>query len=215
RIRIIVPLLGGGFGSKTYAKIEPLAGALARITGRPVRLALSADDAFRTVRRCDSRVRVRLGFRRDGSCVAALCRAEFDVGAYADIGPRIIQKGTYTATGPYRVPHVLLHSDAVYTNTTPGGAFRGCGVPQIAWAVESLIDDAADRLGRDPVDLRRQNLLAHGEEFAAGDTPVDGKFEESLAQAAEAIRWSESGAADSGRGIAMMMNASGAPAGSR
>jgi len=211
RIRIIVPLLGGGFGSKTYAKIEPLAGALARITGRPVRLALSADEAFRTVRRCDARVRVRLGFRRDGALVAAQCEAQWDVGAYADIGPRIIQKGTYTATGPYRVPHVLLHSDAVYTNTTPGGAFRGFGVPQIAWAVESLIDDAALRLGRDPVELRRQNLFAHGEEFARGETPIDGKFEESLARAAEAIRWSEAVLADRGRGIAMMMKASVAP----
>src|SRR5262245_3272965 len=211
RIRIIVPLVGGGFGSKTYAKIEPLACALARITGRPVRLALSADEAFRTVRRCDARVRVRLGFRRDGALVAAECHAQFDVGAYADIGPRIIQKGTYTATGPYRVPHVLLHSDAVYTNTTPGGAFRGFGVPQIAWAVESLLDDAAARLGRDPVELRRQNLFAHGEEFAPGETPIDGKFEESLARAAEAIRWSEAVAADRGRGIAMMMKASVAP----
>ena len=211
RIRIIVPLLGGGFGSKTYAKIEPIVGALARLAGRPVRLALSADDAFRTVRRCDARVRARLGFRRDGSLLASECHADFDVGAYADIGPRIIQKGTYTATGPYRVPHVLLHSNAVYTNTTPGGAFRGFGVPQIAWAVESLMDDAARRLDRDPVELRRQNLLSHGEEFAPGDTPIDGKFEESLSRAAEAIRWTEASAADRGRGVAMMMKASIAP----
>ncbi|HXJ84641.1 MAG TPA: xanthine dehydrogenase family protein molybdopterin-binding subunit [Candidatus Methylomirabilis sp.] len=210
RIRIIVPLLGGGFGSKTYAKIEPIAGALARIAGRPVRLALSADDAFRTVRRCDARVRVRLGFHRDGALLAAECHADFDVGAYADIGPRIIQKGTYTATGPYRVPHVRLHSNGVYTNTTPGGAFRGFGVPQIAWAVESLMDDAARRLDRDPVELRRQNLLAHGEEFAPGDTPIDGKFEESLTRAAEAIRWTQA-AADRARGVAMMMKASIAP----
>src|SRR5262249_39516004 len=112
RIRIIVPLVGGGFGSKTYAKIEPIVGALARIAGRPVRLALSAEEAFRTVRRCDARVSVRLGLRRDGLVLAAECRADFDVGAYADIGPRIIQKATYTATGPYRVPHVRLHSNA-------------------------------------------------------------------------------------------------------
>ena len=211
RIRIVVPLLGGGFGGKTYAKIEPIAAALARIARRPVRLALSVDDAFRTVRRCDARVRVRLGFRRDGFLLAVECHADFDVGAYADIGPRIIQKGTYTATGPYRVPHVLLHSNAVYTNTTPGGAFRGFGVPQIAWAVESLMDDAAAGLDRDPVELRRQNLLAHGEEFAAGDTPIDGKFEESLARAAEGIRWTQTAAAGRGRGVAMMMKASIAP----
>lgn len=208
RIRIVVPHLGGGFGGKTYAKLEPVTAVLARLTGRPVRLALSAEEAFRTVRRCDARVRVRLGFRRDGRLVAAECEADFDVGAYADIGPRIIQKGTYTATGPYRIPHVRLHSTAVYTNTTPGGAFRGFGVPQLAWALESLVDEAARRLDRDPVDLRRQNLLAHGEEYAPGDTPIDGKFEESLARAAEAIGWTQEAPPGRARGLAMMMKAS-------
>jgi CO/xanthine dehydrogenase Mo-binding subunit/aerobic-type carbon monoxide dehydrogenase small subunit (CoxS/CutS family) len=211
RIRIVVPMVGGGFGSKTYAKLEPITAILARAAGRPVRLAISAEDAFRTVRRCDARTRVRLGFRRDGTLMAVDCHADFDVGAYADIGPRIIQKGTYTATGPYRVGHVRLASTAVYTNTTPGGAFRGFGVPQLAWAVESLVDEAARRLDRDPVELRRQNLLAHGEEFAPGDTPIDGKFEESLSRAAEAIGWTQALAADRGRGVAMMLKASIAP----
>jgi CO/xanthine dehydrogenase Mo-binding subunit len=211
RIRIVVPHLGGGFGSKTYAKLEPLAAALARVAGRPVRLAASAAEAFRTARRCSSRVTVRVGFARDGSIVAVDCRADFDVGAYADIGPRVIQKATYTATGPYRVPHVSLDARAVYTNTTPGGAFRGFGVPQLAWALESLMDVAADRLGRDPVDLRRQNFLAHGEEFAPGDTPIDGKLEESLSRAADAIQWTAPLAADRGRGIAAMLKASIAP----
>jgi len=211
RIRIVVPHLGGGFGSKTYAKLEPLAAVLARAAGRPVRLAASAAEAFRTVRRCSSRVTVRVGFARDGTLVAVDCRADFDVGAYADIGPRVIQKATYTATGPYRVPHVSLDARAVYTNTTPGGAFRGFGVPQLAWALESLIDVVADRLGRDPVDLRRQNLLAHGEEFAPGDTPIDGKLEESLGRAAEAIQWTAPLAPGRGRGIAAMLKASIAP----
>ena len=211
RIRIVVPLVGGGFGSKTYAKLEPVTAALARAAGRPVRLAISAEEAFRTVRRCDTRAAVRLGFRRDGMLLAVDCHADFDVGAYADIGPRIVQKGTYTAAGPYRVAHVRLASTAVYTNTTPGGAFRGFGVPQLAWAVESLVDEAARRLDRDPVELRRQNLLALGEEFAPGDTPIDGKFEESLSRAAEAIGWTRAVAAGRGRGVAMMLKASIAP----
>jgi CO/xanthine dehydrogenase Mo-binding subunit len=211
RIRVVVPHLGGGFGSKTYAKLEPLAAILARTAGRPVRLAASIPEAFQTVRRCASRVAVRVGFRRDGSLVAVECDASYDVGAYADIGPRVVQKGTYTATGPYRVPHVTLDSRAVYTNTTPGGAFRGFGVPQLAWAIESLFDVAAVRLDRDPVDLRRQNFLAHGEEFAPGDTPIDGKLEESLGRAAEAIGWTQARAADRGRGVAAMLKASVAP----
>ena len=211
RIRIVVPHLGGGFGSKTYAKLEPLAAALARAAGRPVRLAASAAEAFRIVRRCSARVTVRAGFGRDGTLRAVECRADFDVGAYADIGPRVIQKATYTATGPYRVRHVSLDARAVYTNTTPGGAFRGFGVPQLAWALESLMDVAADRLGRDPVDLRQQNLLAHGEDFAPGDTPIDGKLEESVGRAADAIRWTAPLAAGRGRGLAAMLKASIAP----
>jgi len=211
RIRVVVPHLGGGFGSKTYAKLEPLAATLAHAAGRPVRLAASVPEAFQTVRRCAARVAVRVGFRRDGALLAVECDADYDVGAYADIGPRVVQKGTYTATGPYRVPHVKLASRAVYTNTTPGGAFRGFGVPQLAWALELLFDVAADRLDRDPVDLRRQNFLAHGEEFAPGDTPIDGKLEESLGRAAEAIGWSQRAAADRGRGVAAMLKASVAP----
>ena len=211
RIRVVVPHLGGGFGSKTYAKLEPLAAVLAHVAGRPVRLASSVAEAFQTVRRCAARVRVRVGFRRDGALVGMECDADYDVGAYADIGPRVVQKGTYTATGPYRVPAVRLDARAVYTNTTPGGAFRGFGVPQLVWALESLFDVAADRLGRDPVELRRQNLLAHGEEFAPGDTPIDGKLEESLGRAAEAIGWTQAGAADRGRGVAAMLKASVAP----
>jgi len=211
RIRVIVPHLGGGFGSKTYAKLEPLAAALARVAARPVRLAASVPEAFQTVRRCAARVHVRVGFRRDGALVAVECDADYDVGAYADIGPRVVQKATYTATGPYRVPHVALDARAVYTNTTPGGAFRGFGVPQLAWALESVLDVAADRLGRDPVELRRQNFLAHGEEFAPGDTPIDGKLEESLSRAAAAIGWRQAGAADRGRGVAAMLKASVAP----
>ena len=211
RIRIVVPHLGGGFGGKTYAKLEPLAAALAHAARRPVRLVASVEDAFRTVRRCSSRVRVRMGFHADGRLLAMECEADFDVGAYADIAPRVVQKGTYTTTGPYRVPHVRLHSNAVYTNTTPGSAFRGFGVPQIAWAVESMMDVAADRLGRDPVDLRRQNLLGRGDEFARGDTPVDGKLEASLDRLAEAIRWQEAAAPGRARSVAAMMNASVAP----
>src|SRR5207302_1079466 len=87
RIRIVVPHLGGGFGSKTYAKLEPLAAALAHAAGRPVRLAASAAEAFQTVRRCSARVTMRVGFGGDGTLAAVHCDAQYDVGAYADIGP--------------------------------------------------------------------------------------------------------------------------------
>src|SRR5688500_20069616 len=93
-------------------------------------------------------------------------------------------------TCPYLCANFVLHSNAVYTNTTPGGAFRGFGVPQIVWAVESMMDVAADRLGRDPVDLRRGNLLAHGEEFAPATRRGTGKLQEGPTGEREATRGS-------------------------
>src|SRR4029434_2315804 len=83
--------------------------------------------------------------------------------------------------------------------------------PSLAWAFGALFAVAAERLDRDPVELRRQNFLAHGEEFAPGDTPIDGKLEESLGRAAETIGWTQAGAGDRGRGVAAMLKASVAP----
>ena len=212
RIRIVVPLLGGLRRQDLREDRAHRERARARgVAARAPRHLRGGCLPHRPTLRCPRARQARIEARRPPR--AAECSADFDVGAYADIGPRIIQKGTYTATGPYRVAHVALSSRAVYTNTTPGGAFRGFGVPQLAGACESLIDDAARRLDRYPVDLRRQNLLAHGEEFAPGDTPIDGKFEESLNRAAEAIRWTRTArGADRGRGVAMMMKASIGPA---
>jgi CO/xanthine dehydrogenase Mo-binding subunit len=211
RIRLIVPYLGGGFGAKTYAKMEPIAIALSRLVGRPVKVAASIQDAFKIVRRCEAKVRMRIGLRRDGVLEGIEVDAYYNLGAYADIGPRVVQKGVYTATGPYRFPAFRINGYAVYTNTTPGGAFRGFGVPQLVWAMESLLDDAARRLQSDPVDLRRRNLLRKGDEFAPGDRPIDGDYEESLRLAAAGIGWQDPPPARGARGLAMMLKASLAP----
>jgi CO/xanthine dehydrogenase Mo-binding subunit len=212
RIRVVVPLVGGGFGSKTYAKLEPITAILARAAGRPVRLAISAEDAFRTVRRCDARSSVRLGFRRDGTLAGGRLSRATSTSAPTRTSARASSRRGRT---PRPVPIASPTSAWAAPPSTPtrhlaapsaASACRSC-----AWAVESLMDEAARRLDRDPVELRRQNLLAHGEEFAAGDTPIDGKFEESLSRAAEAIGWTQARAADRGRGVAMMIKASIAP----
>lgn len=210
RIRIIVPYLGGGFGAKTYAKLEPIAVALSRLVGRPVRVAASIHEVFKITRRCEARVQMRIGLAWDGGLLALDCDVHFNVGAYADITPRIVQKGAYTVSGPYRVSAQRVDSYAVYTNTTPGGAFRGFGAPQLAWPLESLLDEAAERLGCDPVDLRRRNLLRRGDEFAPGETPVDGDYAESLDRATAAIGW-ERPRAGRGVGVAMSLKASLSP----
>ncbi len=210
RIRIIVPYLGGGFGAKTYAKLEPLAVALSRRIGRPVCVLASIGEVFKIIRRCEARVSMQVGLDRSGRLLALDCTVHYNVGAYADITPRVVQKGGYTVSGPYRFRATRVNSYAVYTNTTPGGAFRGFGVPQLAWPLESLLDEAAGRLGLDPVAIRRQNLLAKGDEFATGETPVDGDFAESLDRVAKAISWPRAPERH-GVGVAMMMKASLSP----
>jgi len=113
---------------QTYAKLEPITSVLARLVRRPVRLAISAQDASAPCAAATPRAGAP-GAPPDGRLLAAECIADFDVGALCRHRPRIIQKGTYTATGPYRIPNVVLHSQAVYTNTTPGGAFAASACP--------------------------------------------------------------------------------------
>ena len=176
RVQVIVPYLGGAYGNKSYTKIEPLVVALARKVGCPVRLALTVEESFKTVRRAAARVRLKTGVKRDGTIVARQCTAHYQIGAYADVGPRVAQKAGYTAGGPYRIPHLHIDTYAVYSNTVNSVAFRGYGVPQLAWAYESQMDIMAERLGLDPLDMRLKNLLRRGEMFAPGDLPIDADF---------------------------------------
>src|SRR6516164_611715 len=125
----------------------------------PVRLALTVEESFKTVRRAAARVRLKTGVKRDGTIVARQCTAHYQIGAYADVGPRVVQQAGYTAGGPYRIPHLHIDTYAVYSNTVNSVAFRGYGVPQLAWAYESQMDIMAERLGLDPLDMRLKNLL--------------------------------------------------------
>jgi CO/xanthine dehydrogenase Mo-binding subunit len=180
RVRVIVPPVGGGFGGKTYAKVEPLAALLAQRTRRPVKLVLSREEEFVTNSKHQSFIRLRTGVRADGTIVARHVDALFNAGAYADISPRLIKNGGYGAVGPYRIPHVHVDSRAVYTNLPSSGAFRGYGVAQGAWAYETQMDIIAAELGIDPVELRRRNLLGEGDTFATGEALHDVRFREVL-----------------------------------
>ncbi|HEY7711733.1 MAG TPA: xanthine dehydrogenase family protein molybdopterin-binding subunit [Candidatus Entotheonella sp.] len=211
RVQVIVPYLGGAYGNKSYTKLEPLTVALSRRVGRPVRLAFSVEESFKIVRRAAARVRIKTGMRHDGTMVARHCTAYYQIGAYADVGPRVVQKAGYTAGGPYRIPHLHIDTHAVYSNTVNSVAFRGYGVPQLAWAYESQMDMMAERLGLDALDIRLKNLLHRGEPFAPGDLPIDCDFHGSLKRAAEAIGWHQPTPAGRGRGLACVIKAPLAP----
>jgi CO/xanthine dehydrogenase Mo-binding subunit len=191
RIRVIVPYVGGGYGGKLYVKAEPISAALSWMTRRPVKLALSVNESFKTVTRHPARVTVKTGVTKEGKLIARDCQVYMDTGAYADAGPRVTQKAAYRALGPYRIPHAKVEAYGVYTNTVPAGAFRGFGALQVTWAYESQMDMIADRLGIDPLDFRVKNLLKKGDLYTVGDTPVDVDLKEGLLKVADAIKWKE------------------------
>lgn len=124
-VRVIVPYIGGGFGSKSYTKMEPITAALARKAGRPVRIVNRVDEAMVTTRRHNMTCSMRTAATRDGRVVARQCRIWLDTGAYADNGPRVAATAGDAAPGPYRWQAVDVDAWAIYTNTPPAGSYRG------------------------------------------------------------------------------------------
>ena len=123
RIRVRVPYLGGGYGAKLYAKLEPLVTVLALITRKPVRYALTREEEFLTITKHKVVTKIKTAIK-NGAMTARKCEVFWDTGAYAEIGPRIGHKSGYTSAGPYRIPNVWIDSYCVYTNKVPAGAFR-------------------------------------------------------------------------------------------
>ena len=202
RVRVVVPLVGGAYGGKLYVKTEPIAAALSWKSGRPVKIALSVSESFKTVTRHPARVRIKTGVNKDGRLTTRECEIYMDTGAYADAGPRVTQKAGYRSLGPYRIPRTKVDAHGVYTNTVPAGAFRGFGAVQVTWAYESQMDLIAERMGVDRLEFRLKNLLKKGEAYTPGDTPVDCDLKEGLLKVAEALDWKrKSSSPNTGKGL--------------
>ena len=169
RVRIIPSVVGGGFGGKLDQSIQPLLAVAAWVTGQPVRITYDRPESMATTtKRHASEIEASFGFSKDGTLSAARIHGDFDTGAYASWGPTVAGRVPVHATGPYRVPAVRATSAAWYTNAPPAGAFRGFGVPQIALAHEALMDEAADRLGIDRLEIRYGNAIRAGDTTATG-----------------------------------------------
>lgn len=208
RVRIVAPDPGGGFGGKGWPKVEPLMAWLALRLGRPVRLVLTLEETFQAARRASARIHARTGFSKDGRIIFQDVEANFLLGAYVDIGTRVVSKASYSACGPYRSPHARIRARALRSHTAPSTAFRGFGTPQASWAVESQLNEAAAALGIDPVEIRRRNVPAKGEAFNPHDTPADGDWYAALSKAASSIRWDTPLAPNRGRGISLGLKSS-------
>jgi CO/xanthine dehydrogenase Mo-binding subunit len=208
KVRVHAPDPGGAFGGKQHAKYEPLLALLAVRLQCPVRLELTLSETFQAVRRTAFQIRLRSGFASDGTLRFQDAECNALVGAYADIAPRVVSKACYFMCGPYLVPTARIHARALLSHTPPATAFRGFGTPQVAWALESQMDEAARRLGIDRLEIRLKNLARAGEQFIPGDKPADGNWPQALRRAAAAIGWGTPMAPGRGLGIAVGVKAS-------
>jgi CO/xanthine dehydrogenase Mo-binding subunit len=169
KVRVIGTLIGGGFGGKEDIAAQIHVALLARATGRPVKMLYSRHESmiFHPKRHATV-IRIKTGAKKDGTLTAVRAEIFGDSGAYASLGDKVMTRAATHAAGPYAVPNVKIDCYAMYTNNPPAGAFRGFGVTQSAFAVESNMDILANELGMDPVELRRKNALQVGATTSTG-----------------------------------------------
>jgi CO/xanthine dehydrogenase Mo-binding subunit/aerobic-type carbon monoxide dehydrogenase small subunit (CoxS/CutS family) len=202
RVRIIGTLIGGGFGGKEDIAGQIHAALLAQATGRPVKMLYKRSESliFHPKRHA-VQFKVKVGAKRDGTFTAMRVELWGDTGAYASLGDKVMTRAATHASGPYEVPHVKIDCYAVYTNNIPSGAFRGFGVTQSCFAVESAIDELAHLLNMDPIELRRKNALRVGSitntgaliRESAGLLQCIDKVQGELAQQGTPLAWREDG----------------------
>ena len=170
--------------------MQPIAAALARATGRPVKITLSQDEDFEAMRaRHPARIHMKTGATRDGTLVARQYDIVLDGGAYADDSPVVAGAAIVMGRGPYRIANVRGMARAVYTNKLRSGAFRGFGNPQITFAGEQQIDELAGRLGLDPIEMRLKNAIRTGDRYIGGVTIPASGLVECLEKVRDASRW--------------------------
>jgi len=163
QVRVRGPLIGGGFGGKEDIAGQIHAALLSRATRKPVKVLYDRHESMLVhPKRHATRIRVKLGLKNNGTITAAQTELYGDTGAYASLGAKVMGRATTHSTGPYIVPNVKIDCYAMYTNNPPAGAFRGFGALQADFAIEVMIDQAAEKLELDPIELRRKNVLRTG-----------------------------------------------------
>ncbi|QEH39034.1 Xanthine dehydrogenase molybdenum-binding subunit [Aquisphaera giovannonii] len=167
-VRVFCGRVGGGFGGKQQVVTEDLCALAALRTGRPVQWEYTREEQFQaSTTRHQMAVRVKAGARRDGTLTALELRIVSNTGAYGCHGGSVLAHSANESVGVYRCPNKKIDAYAAYTNTVPAGAFRGYGLSQTIFAVESIMDDLARRLGLDPIELRLRNVIRPGDAMTA------------------------------------------------
>jgi xanthine dehydrogenase molybdenum-binding subunit len=171
--KIFVQLVtnGGAFGGKEDMSIQAQTALLAMVTGSPVKLVLSREESLRLhPKRHPIRMTYSVGCDSEGHLTAVRAHMIGDKGAYASVGSKVLERAAGHCTGPYQVDNVEVESLAVYTNNPPCGAMRGFGANQAAFAIESMLDILAEKVGIDGWEIRYRNALDVGGRFCTGQT---------------------------------------------
>jgi len=214
RVRVIVPMVGGGFGSKEDITVETFLALLAIKTGRPVKMTYTREESILvTSKRHPYVMRYKTGATRDGKLTALEAELISDAGGHIYLSPWVLLYSTVDATGPYHIPHVKVDACTVLTNNTFTSANRGFGAPQVCFAYESQMDELAKTLNLSPLEIRRRNYLHKGDPLATGrvlDYAVE--TEQTAVEAMEALgdpSEPSSSAERIGRGLASGMTSYG------
>ena len=203
-VRVIVPLLGGGFGAKCDFHFEGHVAALAQKSGRPVKLVFSRHEEFFAVghRREGFVIELETGARKDGTLVARRGTLLIDSGAYCGEGGFFAQMAAMHALGPYNIETTDIHSYLNYSNNQPSSSIRAPTAPQVCWAVEQHMDELAEALGIDPIELRRRTLIEDGSVTPTGQTLERIAMKETFEKALELIDYDQELPEDEAIGVA-------------
>ncbi|HET6928086.1 MAG TPA: xanthine dehydrogenase family protein molybdopterin-binding subunit [Hyphomicrobiaceae bacterium] len=168
RLRVTASEIGGGFGGKTVVFLEPLALALSRKAGRPIKMVMSREEVFRaTGPTASSAMRVKIGITKDGRLTAGDAELKFQGGAFPG---SLVDMGAMAAFACYALENVRVIGYDVVCNRPKLAPYRAPSAPIAAYAVESLIDEAAQRIGMDPLELRLKNAASEGTKSSYGPT---------------------------------------------
>ncbi len=194
KVRVVVPYVGGGFGGKAGIHLEPLVGCLSRAAGgRPVKLIATREEEYNTLPcRCGLKFKIKTGLKKDGKITAQKLVLLWSAGAYADYAVNVTRASGYSAGGPYFYENLWTDSYTVYTNQVFGTAYRGFGHVELFWGLERHMNLCAEKLGIDPYEFRKINLLRPDNTTATGEIVTDssGSVRKCLEAVIKEINWS-------------------------
>jgi len=176
RIRVIKPRIGGGFGNKQEVMIEDACAHLTVATGRPVKMEYTREEQFiGSTSRHPMIIKMRTGVMNDQTLVAHEMVVLTDTGAYGNHALTVTGNTGHKAMSLYNVPNIRFHADVVYTNQPISGAYRGYGVPQGFWAVETHMERICREMGWDPIEFRLRNVVKAGDEHPLSKVWSEGR----------------------------------------